>query len=173
MAAVHLHLLCHFPTFDPANGRVAAPPIRDYHWVMEYVCDAPGGKTWFRIETEAEAQFESQEMNHAVEKYFRREKERAGQTYRPTSASFIERDIGLAAHLKLEMPIFLTLRNSEGSALATAMLPPRGEDNAGFRIIIVGRDNGDPYPAEADAIAALGRHFGLELPRARCFPYGR
>jgi hypothetical protein len=56
---------------------------------MEYVCDALGGKTWFRIENEAEALFESQEMNHAVEKYFRREREKAVQSYRPTSANFI------------------------------------------------------------------------------------
>jgi hypothetical protein len=140
---------------------------------MEYVCDAPGGKTWFRIETEAEAVRESEEMNHAVEKHFRRERERALQTYQPTSANFIERDIGLAAHLKRAMPLFLTLRNSEGHALATAMLPPRREDDASFRIIIVGAGNSDPYPGESDAIAALGAHCGLSLPRERCFPYGR
>lgn len=140
---------------------------------MEYVCDARGGKTWFRIEAEAEAHLESQEMNHAVEKYFRREREKAVQRYRPASANSIERDIGLAAHVKREMPLFLTLRSSEGSALATAMLPPRGEDDAGFRIIIVGPGNIDPYVAETDAIAALGTHFGLVLPRSRCFPYGR
>ena len=140
---------------------------------MRYVCDAPGGKTWFRIENEAEALSESREMNHAVERYFRREREKALQNYRPTSATFIERDIGLAAHIKREMPLFLTLRNSEGGALATAMLPPRGEDQAGFRIIIVGPGNADPYPAEGDAIAALGTHFGLALSRSRCFPYGR
>ena len=34
---------------------------------MRYVCDAPGGKTWFRIETEAEAVAESETMRHAVE----------------------------------------------------------------------------------------------------------
>jgi hypothetical protein len=140
---------------------------------MEYVCDAPTGKTWFRIETEAEAVRESEEMNHAVEKHFRRERERALQTYQPTSANFIERDIGLAAHLKRAMPLFLTLRNSEGHALATAMLPPRGEDDASFRIIIVGAGNSDPYPGESDAIAALGAHYGLSLLRERCFPYGR
>lgn len=140
---------------------------------MEYVCDAPGGKTWFRIETEAEAAFESREMGHAVERYFQREKDKASQSYRPASGSFIERDIGLAAHLKREMPVFLTLRDAEGSALATAMLPPRGREDAAFRIIIVGRSNADPYPAEGTAIAALGTHLGLALPRSRCFPYGR
>jgi hypothetical protein len=34
---------------------------------MRYVCDAPNGKTWFRIETEAEAATESETMRHAVE----------------------------------------------------------------------------------------------------------
>ena len=71
------------------------------------------------------------------------------------------------------MPLFLTLRDREGGGLATAMLPPRGEDDAGFRIIIVGPGNGDPYPAHDDAIRALGTHFGLTLDRARCFPYRR
>jgi hypothetical protein len=79
----------------------------------------------------------------------------------------------LNAHVKRDMPIFLTLRDSEGNPLATAMLPPRGEDDSGFRMIIVGQGNADPYPAEGDAIAALGTHFGLTLSRARCFPYSR
>ena len=43
---------------------------------MKYVCDAPGGNTWFRIETEAEAASESDGMRHAVEKFFRKEQER-------------------------------------------------------------------------------------------------
>ena len=36
---------------------------------MRYVCDAPGGATWFRIETEAEAEAEAALMRHAVDKY--------------------------------------------------------------------------------------------------------
>ena len=44
---------------------------------MQYVCDAPKGKTWFRIETEGEAVHESRLMGHTVEKYFRREREKA------------------------------------------------------------------------------------------------
>ena len=35
---------------------------------MKYVCDAPDGKTWFRIEAEGEAVAESETMRHAVEK---------------------------------------------------------------------------------------------------------
>ena len=52
---------------------------------MRYVCDAPGGRTWFRIETEAEAVSESDTMRHAVEKYFRKEQDRAAQSFRPVS----------------------------------------------------------------------------------------
>jgi hypothetical protein len=40
-------------------------------------------------------------------------------------------------------------------------------------MIIVGPSNADPYPGQGDAIAALGKHFGLTLDRERCFPYGR
>ena len=34
---------------------------------MEYVCDAPGGRTWFRLVSEGEAAMESEVMRHAVE----------------------------------------------------------------------------------------------------------
>ena len=50
---------------------------------MQYVCDAPKGKTWFRIETEGEAAHEARLMSHTVEKYFRREREKAVQSWRP------------------------------------------------------------------------------------------
>jgi hypothetical protein len=140
---------------------------------MKFICDAPGGKSWFRIETADEAAAESAAMRHAVEKYFRNEMQRATQSFRPASSNYIEQEIGLKAHLQREMPVFLTLRDAEGEALATAMLPPGGRDDAGFRPIIVGAANGDPYPAEADAVEALGRHFGLALDRERCFPYAR
>ena len=140
---------------------------------MQYVCDAPKGKTWFRIETEGEAAQESRLMSHAVEKYFRREREKAIQSWRPERPNAIERDIGLEAHVQREMPLFLTLRDREGNALTTAMLPPGGKDRGGFRIIIVAASNADPYPQHDAAIAALGAHFGLTLDRDRCFPYGR
>jgi hypothetical protein len=140
---------------------------------MQYVCDAPGSRTWFRLETEAEAANESDLMQHAVEKYFRKERERAIQSYRPTSAIFIEQEIGLKAHLAREMPLFLTLRSDDGTPLVTAMLPPRGRDDAGFRPILVGPRNADPYTEHADAIRALAQHFRIALDRARCFPYRR
>ena len=140
---------------------------------MQFVCDAPGGKTWFRVESDAEAIQESAAMNHAVEKYFRREREKALQSYKPTSQNYIEHDIGLAAHIARAMPQFLTLRDREGKGLATAMLPPGAKEDSSFRIIIVGPANGDPYPENGDAIAALAIHTGLTLDRENCFPYGR
>ena len=140
---------------------------------MRYVVDAPNGKTWFRLETEAEAASESALMRHSVEKYFRIEREKAAQTYRPVSKTFFEQEIGLNAHIQREMPLFLTLRDQEGDAHVTAMLPPGGKEMPSFRIIIVGPANADPYPTDGEAIKALGQHFGLALERERCFPYQR
>lgn len=140
---------------------------------MKYVCDAPGGKTWFRIETESEAVQESAAMSHAVEKFFRREKEKATQSYQPISKTFFEQNIGLSAHIQREMPLFLTLREDDGTVLATAMLPPGGRPNDSFSCIVVGPKNGDPYLNHADAIKALGQFYGLPLDRDRCYPYRR
>ncbi|HUK10088.1 MAG TPA: hypothetical protein VLX09_19610 [Stellaceae bacterium] len=139
---------------------------------MKFICDAPDGKTWFRIETEAEAATESSVMRHAVEKYFHREREAARQSFRPTSPIFIEQEIGLDAHIQREMPRFLTLRDHEGNALVTAMLPPEGRA-AGFQCIVVGPENGDPYVTHREAIEALGQHLGIALDRGRCYPYRR
>ena len=140
---------------------------------MRYVCDASGGKTWFRIETEGEAVVESEAMHHAVEKYFRKEHERAVQTFRPVSKVSFEQEIGLKAHIQREMPLFLTLRDEDGTPLATAMLPPNGQDDRSFRPIIVGAGNADPYPEQGEAIRALAQHFGMTLERSRCYPYRR
>ena len=138
---------------------------------MQYVCDAPDGKTWFRMDTEAEATQESDAMNHAVEKYFRREWDKAASNYVPQSSNAIERDIGRNAFIARTMPVFLTLRDREGNALATAMLPPGLKENPEFRCIVVGTKNGDPYPQQRDAIEALAKHVGYELPWERCYPY--
>jgi hypothetical protein len=140
---------------------------------MRYVCDAPNGKTWFRIETEAEAAAESETMRHAVEKYFRKEQEKASASFQPISKVFFEQEIGLKAHVQREMPLFLTLRDGEGNPLATAMLPPGGREDRSFRPIIVGPGNADPYPEEGDAIRALAEQYGMTLERARCYPYRR
>lgn len=140
---------------------------------MKYVCDAPNNKTWFRIETEAEAEQESALMNHAVAKHFRRERENAVGTYKPTSTVYFEQNISLEPHIQQEMQLFLTLRDAEGGGLVTAMLPPGGRDDSTFRIIMVGKGNRDPYPAHEAAIEALGAHFGLTLDRVRCYPYHR
>jgi hypothetical protein len=140
---------------------------------MQYVCEC-GPKTWFRMETEAEAYLESQAMDHAVEKYFRQAREEAAAAYVPPAGRrVIEQNIGLTAHIQRVMPMFLTLRDGEGNALATAMLPPSGMDERAFRPIIVGRGNSDPYPEHGEAIKALGRHFGMTLDASRCFPYRR
>jgi hypothetical protein len=140
---------------------------------MQYVCDA-APKTWFRFETEGEAALESRAMDHAVEKYFRQAYEEAVETYvPPRSAHYIEQNIGLKAHIQRVMPIFLTLRDGEGNALATAMLPPAGQDERSFRPIIVGHANSDPYLEHGEAIAKLGEHYGLTLDPVRCFPYRR
>jgi len=138
---------------------------------MKYVCDAPGGRTWFRIETLDEAAKESALMNHAVEKHFRQQRECAATSFKPASTVYIEQNIGLESHVQREMPMFLTLRNRDGDGLATAMLPPGGKERAGFRIIIVGPENADPYAEHGDAIRVLGTHFGVTLDRERCYPY--
>src|SRR3712207_3435489 len=123
---------------------------------MQYICDAPGGKTWFRIETEGEAAFESDAMGHAVEKHFRHAWEAGVNGYQAAAIPFVERNIGLKAHVQRVMPLFLTLRDSEGRALVTAMLPPGGQDDPSFRIIIVGPANRNPYAEHEEAIARLG-----------------
>lgn len=140
---------------------------------MQFVCDADGRKTWFRIETEAEAARESELMQHAVEKHFRRAYEQAHQAYSPAAGPYVEQDIGRAAYIRRMMPVFLTLRDEEGIPLVTAMLPPAGQADRAFRPILVGPGNGDPYPQHGDAIHALGRHVGVTLDRARCYPYRR
>ncbi|MDZ4693406.1 MAG: hypothetical protein SH849_19015 [Terricaulis sp.] len=139
---------------------------------MRYVCDAPGGATWFSLETEAEAEAEAALMRHAVDKYFRRHEAAARESYRaPPNTPVFEQAIGLKGHIARTMPLFLTLRADDGEGLATAMLPPEGRNQANFRIVIVGPENGDPYTAHTAAIAALARHFSLELEREDCFPY--
>jgi hypothetical protein len=139
---------------------------------MDYVCDAPDDLTWFRLVTEGEAVAESLDMRHAVEKHFRRERERAAESFQPSaSVMFIEQDINKEAHIRRSMPLFLTLRDENGQALVTAMLPPAAKSTGGC--IIVGPGNADPYPQYAAAIAALGVHFGITLDRTTCYPYRR
>jgi hypothetical protein len=138
---------------------------------MQFVCDAPKGRTWFRIETEAEAADESRLMRHAVEKHFLLAQTRSRRSYVPGPG--LERDIGLKSHIARNMPAFHTLRTSDGAGLVTAMLPPGGQNIPDFPYVIVGPENADPYPDHGDAIEALGRHYGLLLPRSRCYPYAQ
>ena len=140
---------------------------------MQFVCDAPPN-TWFRLETEAEAQVEAKAMNHAVDKYFRQARELAIKSYvPPQDGLYIEQNIGLKSHIQRTMPLFATLRDREGKPLVTAMLPPGGRDDRMFRPIVVGEGNGDPYAAYGQAIKMLGDHFNLTLDPARCYPYRR
>jgi hypothetical protein len=140
---------------------------------MEYICDAPNGRTWFRLMTEAEAANESAEMRHAVEKHYRREREKAAESYRPLTTVFIEQDIGKKAHIDRSMPLFLTLRDEDGKPLVTAMLPPGGREDPDFTCIVVGVANSDPYAQHADAVEALAMHFDIALERSDCYPYRR
>jgi hypothetical protein len=140
---------------------------------MQFVCEAPP-KTWFRIETEGEAALESRAMDHAVEKYFNQAREHAASAYVPPKTGlYIEQNIGLKAHIQRVMPRFLTLRDGEGNALVTAMLPPAGQDERSFKPIIVGPGNSDPYPEHGEAIRKLGEHLGFTLDPVRCYPYRR
>ncbi len=140
---------------------------------MHFICDAPP-YTWFQIESEAEAALESRDMLHAVEKYFRQAWEEAKQSYvPPSSLHVIEQSIGRKAHIERRMPIFVTLRDGDGKAHVTGMLPPEGKDQEDFRPIIVGVENSDPYDTYRPAIRTLGQHFGLRLNRSRCYPYSR
>lgn len=138
---------------------------------MQFVCDAPGQTSWFRIETDGEAFLESQMMGHAVEKHFRQAWDAAAATYRSTASKAIEHNIGLKEHVQRTMPMFLTLRDAEGTGLATAMLPPSGRLGSSFQIVIVGPGNRDPYPDHGAAIRKLGEHMGLSLDHDRCYPY--
>lgn len=140
---------------------------------MQFMCDATP-YTWFRIETAAEAALESRDMNHAVEKYFLQAHEQAVKSYvPPKTVRPFEQSIGRKAHVQRVMPRFLTLRNNEGKALVTAMLPPAGDDERKFKPIVVGNANGDPYVDHAAAIKTLAQHLGLTLDPARCYPYRR
>jgi hypothetical protein len=139
---------------------------------MRYVCDAPEGATWFRIETQAEADSEAALMRHAVDRYFARYHESARDSYvPPEGAARFEEAIGLKDFIARAMPLFLTLRTDDGAGLATAMLPPSGRSRAAFRIVIVGIENSDPYVRHAPAIEALAAHYRLSLPREACYPY--
>ena len=140
---------------------------------MRHVSDTADGKTWFRLETDYEAEQESALMEHGVQKHFRRARDCAAQSYKPTAANFVEQNIGLEAHIQKVMPLFLTLRDPDGNGLATAMLPPGGVPDGGFRKIIVSVGNRDPYPDHEEAIRALAAHFGLTLDRESCYPYDR
>jgi len=135
---------------------------------MQYVCDAPGRKAWFRIETEGEAARESEEMRHSLDYFFRHERDAARKRYSPAgNVSFIERDIGLSSHLKRTMPIFLTLRESDGTAVASAILPQDPESES-IAARVIGPGDCDAFRAQREALVALEQHLGKPL-RRQCY----
>lgn len=133
---------------------------------MQFICEAPGQKTWFRIETEGEAVDDAEAMRHAMDYRFRHERQLAIRSYNPnTDARTAEN--GLGAHLRRTMPIFLTLRGSDGLPLATAIVP----QIAGYYAAnVVGPSYTDAYAREQDAIAALEAHLGRSLRRESYSP---
>ena len=136
---------------------------------MQFVCDA-GAYTWFRIETQAEAVLESRVMNHTLEKDFREAYAAAARLHSPSkSVRFVEQNIGLKAHIQRTMPIFLTLRAKDGTALVTAILPPVGWDESSFRPIVVGPRNSNPFARHGAAICKVAEHYGLSLNVIRSY----
>jgi hypothetical protein len=141
---------------------------------MRYECDAPKGMTWFRLETAAEAEAEAAAMAHAVDKVYLRAEDAARATYRPGPG--LERDIGLKSHITRSMPLFLTLRDGDGTPHVTAMIPHQREADPQdwtVRPILVAHANKDPYPRFAEPIDALARHLGRPLRADECYPYRR
>ena len=155
---------------NAARNRVCWTAVQRSHYrrswcaKMQFICDAPGRKAWFRIETEGEATLESEAMKIRIDTQFRNERERATQSYRPHSRlQPIERDIGLNAHLLRAMPIFLTLRDGEGAALANAVLPPEGKSPGIDHSVLVGPCYTDPSESQSEAIKALEQHYKLSV----------
>jgi len=137
---------------------------------MQYVCDAPNKKTWFRIETEGEAMMEAEAMHHSLDYRFRHAREAAIGSYMPPAQLRpFERNIGLGAHIARTMPLFLTLRDNEGTPLATAMLPQSACGD--YPPSVVGPDYADAYRSEDGAIAALEKHLGRTLRRESYNPF--
>jgi hypothetical protein len=50
------------------------------------------------------------------------------------------------------------------------MLPSGGRDALGFTVVVIGPGNSDPYLVHANAIQALGAHFGRTQARENCCP---
>lgn len=107
--------------------------------------------TWFEIETRAQAQEETDRMEHAVVFYFvadARTQEASGtKTYR-----------------------YFSFREGDTSVV-TARVPLAGVAETQGPIV-VGRRNSDPYPDHGDAIEALAAAISTPLPDS-CYPYPR
>ena len=131
---------------------------------MRYVCDVSERMTWFRIETDGEALLEAMATQIAVAYFFEEERRKALSSYRPRAElSFLERDIGLESHIQRTMPLFLTLRDNNGSALATTMLPLDGKDDGVFPVLVWGAGSVDAYELHTVALRALEKHFDIPI----------
>jgi len=135
---------------------------------MRYICDAPGNKTWFCIETEGEAADESDTMQHAVEKYFRKEK-RARDPDLPADLDRLhrtgDRPQGASPARDAAVPDAARRRRDP---LVTAMLPAARRDESGLPAdSSSARANTDPYTDNADAIRVLAQHFRIVLDPVR------
>jgi len=107
---------------------------------------------------------ESEVMKVRIDTEFRNERDRATRSYRPhPRLQSIERDIGLNAHVLRVMPIFLTLRDREGTALANAVLPPEDKSRGVDHSVVVGPDYANPFASQSDAIKALEQHYDISL----------
>jgi hypothetical protein len=124
-------------------------------------------KTWFRIETEAEA-FQNRRPWTMRWRYFNR----------PGAGRCRLRSTGRAPRHRAEhrpertserVPIFSPCATTRAT-LATAMLPPTGQTEREFRPCC----GTQPDPIRVyRGHQALGKHCGLTLDPVRCFPYRR
>ena len=116
----------------------------------------------------------SETMRHAVEKYFRKEQDKATQSFRPISKVYFEQEIGLKAHIQREMPLFLTLRDDGRHAARYRDAAARaGATTAAFARSSSGPAMPIPIRSRAMRFARSAQHYGMTLERARCYPYRR
>ena len=125
---------------------------------MQYVCDAPGGKTCSGSRR-SRGTPGIEMMRHVVEQSYRRE-QGEGRPFRPRSNVFFEQGpSGAHPPGDASLPDPPRCRRQRPR---DRQLPPRGREDRSFRTIIVGREN-DPYLQCADAIKTLARHYGIAL----------
>ena len=84
---------------------------------------------------------------------------------------FLEQEIGLKDHVQRGgLPLFLTLRDEDGVGLVTAMVPPEGREERGFRCH-PGRPRRPNPRRRASPMLRWASRLGVALTPARCYPY--